>query len=127
MTDRRYGRGFTLIEVLIALAIAAIALAAISRVVSQSIDTTASLRDRELATWVAQNQLANLRLNHAWPPTDTSDGETELGGRQWRWTQVVASTPYAQLRRVEITVNAGTSKHHAADLIGFLRKPAGTP
>ena len=123
----RHAPGFTLIEVLIALAIAAIALAAISRVVAQSIDTTAALRDRELGTWVAQNQLAQLRLTHAWPPTDTSDGETKMAGRKWRWTQVVASTPYAQLRRVEITVGVGKSKHNVAELTGFLRKPEGAP
>ena len=123
----RRDSGFTLIEVLIALAIAAIALAAISRVVAQSIDTTAALRDRELGAWVAQNQLARLRLTHAWPPTDTSDGETELAGRRWHWTQVVASTPYSKLRRVEITVSTGESKHHVAELIGFLRQPGGTP
>jgi general secretion pathway protein I len=125
--NRRHGSGFTLIEVLIALVIAAIALSAISRVVAQSIDTTAALRDRELGTWVAQNQLAQLRLTHAWPPTDTTDGDTELAGRHWRWTQVVATTPYPGLRRVEISVSGGDSKHHVAELIGFLRKPESAP
>jgi general secretion pathway protein I len=125
MLRDRHSGGFTLIEVLIALGIAAVALAGITRLVTQSIDTTASLRDRVVATWVAENQLATLRINHAWPSLDTTDGDTEMAGRHWHWIQVVISTPYPQLRRVEISVNPEHSKHHAASLVGFLRRPSG--
>jgi general secretion pathway protein I len=127
MLRDRVSSGFTLIEVLIALAIAAVALAGITRLVIQSIDTTTSLRDREIATWVAENRIATLRIDHAWPSLDTTDGDTEMAGRHWHWNQVVISTPYPQLRRVEISVDPEHSKHHAASLVGFLRRPPGTP
>lgn len=80
-------RGFTLVEVMVALVIAAIALSAVARSVMQSTDTTIVLRDRQMALWVAQNQMAEVQLSRSWPSLDTTEGSEELGGKHWLWTQ----------------------------------------
>ena len=62
MRHRKKQLGFLLVEILVALAILAIPLAAITRAVSQAIDTTAALRDRSIALWVAQDRLTMHRI-----------------------------------------------------------------
>jgi len=118
-------RGFTLIEVLIALAVLAIALSAILHTVGQSTDLTMDLRDRYLALWVAQNRLATHQLERDWPSPDTTDGTTEMAGREWRWREQVSTTPEPALRRIEIEVRAAGSEGRLARLVGFLEQPPG--
>ncbi|MEE8387126.1 MAG: type II secretion system minor pseudopilin GspI [Acidiferrobacterales bacterium] len=120
----RCHRGFTLIEVLVALTIAAIALAAVSRSIIQAIDITAALRDRQLALWVAQNQLARIRITRSWPKPDTTDGSATQMGREWVWKQKVITTPEPNFRRIEIEVFKKDESHRHARLVGFARFPA---
>ena len=61
-------RGFTLVEVLVALAVLAIALAAVMRAMAQAVDTTVSLREHSVALWVAQNRLMEHEMRQDWPP-----------------------------------------------------------
>lgn len=116
-------KGFTLIEVLVALTIAAIALAAVSRTVIQAIDTTIALRDRQLALWVAQNQLAKIRITREWPKADTTEGSATQMGREWTWKQKVITTPEPNFRRIEIEVFKKDDTHRHARLVGFARTP----
>lgn len=120
---RRPASGFTLIEVLIALAVLAIALAAIMRTVVQSIDLTVELRDRNLALWVAQNRLITHQLLRDWPSPDTTDGVTEMGNRRWRWREQVLTTPEPALKRIEIDVRDEHGEARLAHLVGFLEQP----
>jgi general secretion pathway protein I len=125
MKARPETRGFTLVEILIALAVLAIALAAAMRNINQSIDTTTALRDRAVALWIAENRLAMHELNRDWPTADTTDGETTMGGRSWRWREQVIATPDADMKRIEIEIRGADGKDPAlAHLVGFLRKPA---
>jgi general secretion pathway protein I len=119
----RTARGFTLIEVLMALTVLAIALAAILRTIGQSIDLTVDLRDRQLAAWVAQNRLITHQLQRDWPSATATDGTTELLGREWRWHEQVSTTPEPALRRIEIEIRAATGEQQLARLIGFLEEP----
>ncbi len=116
-------RGFTLAEVLVALAVLAIALAAVLGVTSQSIQTTVALRDRTLAMWLAQDRLTFHQLEHAWPSPDTTTGETKASGRTWYWREQVSATPQADMRKVEIDIRADEKKEVLAHLVGYLRKP----
>lgn len=120
-------RGFTLVEVLIALAVLAIALAAVMRALGQGIDLSAGLRDRNVALWVAQNRLALHQIQHDWPAQDTTEGTIEMAGREWRWREQVASTPEPALRRIEIEVRAPAGEQVFAHLAGFLARPASAP
>jgi general secretion pathway protein I len=113
--------GFTLVEVLVALAVLTIALAAVMRALSQSIDTSASLRDRTVAMWVAQNRLATHQVSRDFPALDTTEGEAEMAGRAWRWRELVTPAPgEPAMRQIHIEVRAATGEQPLARLVGFL-------
>ena len=115
-------RGFTLIEVLVALAILAIALAAGSRASAMMADSSSELRQRLLASWVAQNRLAELQARRAWPGAGTREGEVEQAGLKLAWRETVSTTPNPAFRRIEISVSAAGDDHRLAKLTGYLAR-----
>ncbi len=120
--------GFTLIEVLVALAVVAIALAALVRAVGQGADTEAGLRERAVARWVALNRIAELELARAWPAPGRRDGTVRMAGRRWRWEERVLPTESPDLRRVELTVRPGDAPRGVrVRLVAFLGRPLRTP
>lgn len=127
MRRRKKQTGFLLVEILVALVILAIPLAAITRAVSQAIDTTAALRDRNIAMWVAQDRLTMHRIERDWPSLKTTTGTSEMADRSWRWQEKVISTPVAQLRRVEIEIRDENGPDMLAKLVGLLRDPQAKP
>lgn len=112
-------RGFTLIEVLIALAVIAIALLALTRTASIEVQSFDGLRERTLAGWVAADVLGDTRLATPFPATGRSDGRMQLAGRDWRWTREVKPTPDAEIRRIDIAVFLGDAQASSATLTGF--------
>jgi general secretion pathway protein I len=120
----KYGRGFTLIEVLVALVIVAVALSAILASSGRTAVNAASLRDSTLAHWVAENQLAELRLAREWPDTGSRRGEAEMGGREWHWEMRINSTDDPDLRRVDVIVRSDRDAEGSlARLSGFIGRP----
>lgn len=127
MRNRRLSAGFMLVELLVALAILALPLAAITRSMSQAIDNTAALRDRSIALWIAQDQIALHRMRNDWPDVKVTNGTRELAGRNWRWQEQVITTPVAQLRRLEVEVRDAEHPQVLAHLVAFLRDPNSKP
>lgn len=122
----RRQQGFTLVEVLVALAVLAIALTAVMRTMAQAIDATATLRERHVALWLAQNRLAEHQMQRDWPAADTKDGDIEFGGEKWFWREQVSTTPEALIRRIEITIRRqADSQDTQARLVGYLRSNTG--
>lgn len=120
--------GFTLIEILVALAIIAVALAAGMRALHQSADTATALKSRTLALWVAQNQLAAAQIATPWPALGASSGEAQQAGARFRWQSTVTTTPNPAFRRIEIVVAEPLSPDYAlARLAGFLGNPEPRP
>lgn len=99
-------RGFTLIEVLVALAIIATALFALSRVVGQTVNHTSYLDEKVIASWVAQNLIADIELYPDRVEPGTSKGTAEMAGREWPWERRVEATEDPDLKRVEISVSS---------------------
>lgn len=125
-SKRTAAGGFTLIEILVALLVLAIALAATARSLGAATDTTAALRDRALARWVAEDQLTNLEIQRAWPALDVKEGDADMGGRSFHWSQATTPTPVASMRRVEVSVLLPGTNSPLVRLSGFLELPAGT-
>ncbi len=96
--------GFTLIEVLVALAIFSLAALALLRLQGAALGTTAQLDERTMADIVAQNIAAEVMVAAQPPGFGTTAGDTDNGGRRWRWTQRVERSPDPRLQRIEIRV-----------------------
>ena len=113
--------GFTLLEILIALTILAVALSAAMRVAGGSTNIVSEQKQRTLALWVAQNRLAEHRARGDWPDMGVSEGEIEQAGIKMRWQETVSGTPRSDFRRIEVLVFGAGSKDYAlAELTGFL-------
>ena len=118
---RATARGFTLIEILVALAIIAVALAAGMRSVAQSTDVATSLKQRTLALWVAQNRLAAAQLADPWPDLGARDGRAEQAGAAFVWRETVSGTPNPGFRKIEILVADASEPGYAlARLVGYI-------
>jgi general secretion pathway protein I len=97
-------KGFTLIEVMLAMAVFAIAGVALIGVADNNARNVAYLEKKMFADWVASNQLVNTHLNDKWPPKNNLKGETEMAGRQWFWLQKVIKTANNDMRSVVMEV-----------------------
>src|SRR6185312_12994593 len=89
----RCASGFTLVEILVALAVLAVALTAGMRAVAQSADAATLLKQRTLALWVAQNRLASAQLETAWPAPGKRDGAAAQANTNFVWRETISSTP----------------------------------
>lgn len=119
--------GFTLLEVLVALAVLAISLGAVLRLAGGSTVTVSYLQERTVAGWVASNVVNQLILEAAWPEPGGSRGRVEMVRREWRWQLTVTDTDDPDLRRLEVTVSAlnGEDDSQALTrLIAFIGRPA---
>jgi general secretion pathway protein I len=116
-------RGFTLVEVLVALAILAVALAAAGRSVALSTNSGADHKLRVLAGFVAENRMAELAARRAWPGVGVTEGSERQAGIEFRWRAEIVATPHPLLRRVEIRVaDPDDASHELRRLVGVLAK-----
>jgi len=110
MTRRRSLRaasGFTLLEVLVAVAIVATALAAGSRAASNIVDNSQRLNDITLAKWCADNALTEMRLIHRFPDVGTVNYTCNQVGRDFKGIERVQGTPNPSFRRVDEIITDG--------------------
>jgi len=118
-------QGFTLIEVLVALVIVAIGMAAVLGTLTSAADSTVYLRDKTLASWIASNRVTELRLAAARPAKGKSSGELQFAGRQWRYEQDVVPLEIPGLLRIDIRV-APTAETSQVPQIRRSKTPAWT-
>ncbi len=97
-------KGFTLLEVLVALFILATALGASLRAIGSLSQNNGDLRVAIMSTWSAENQLAQIRLSKIWPPLGETSYLCPQGDFDFNCRQTVFQTPNPLFRRVEITV-----------------------
>jgi general secretion pathway protein I len=120
--------GFTLVEILIALVILAIALAATGRATNLSIDTAREVRIKTLAQWVAQNRAAELQAAPQWPSPGESRASVPMAELSFELRQSVSETANAAFRRVAIDVRADGQPGVQATLVTYIaRIPRAAP
>lgn len=100
----RRQRGFSLLEVLIAMAVISMALLALSRTGGAAPRHLSSLQERTFALWVAQNAISEIRLNEEFPPPGPREGREQMGGREWRWQAQVQETQDNAIMRIDVSV-----------------------
>lgn len=106
---RARGRGFTLLEVLVALVVVAVAVASLARVGSLAINGQYDNEQRTMALWVADNLIAEMRLETP-GQTGRRQGSTRLGDRDWHWDALVQPTPGGDMLRVDVAVYRDRSR-----------------
>ena len=121
----RGAAGFTLIEVLVALAIVAIGMAAVLEALTSSANTAIYLQDKTFAEWVALDRIETVRLTGSVPATGTSNDTIDYAGRSWEWRQKVTDTKISGMRQIEIDVRpadskAGDDRGWYASVTGFM-------
>jgi len=114
--------GFTLLEILIALAVLAIALAAVLKTSQQQIENLGYLRDQTIAHWVAGNVLNEIRLREQWLSVGKTQGQVQMADRNWFWTVQVTDTVDKELRRLDVRVypTEMSDREPLALLTGFI-------
>ena len=121
MTRRR--SGFTILEVMVALAIIALALTAVGAKMNHMIDTANAMRDRTFASWIAQNRITEIRLAGQIPEATTTSGEVEFAGVEWEWRAEVYETGIENLMRVEVSVSFLGDDDPVRTVTGFVGAP----
>lgn len=96
-------RGFTLLEVMIAVTIFAVIATTISQTTSQSVGNLLYLQDKTLAAFVAENQLAEVRLA-PFPNVGDANDVIDMAGREWRVNTKIENTQLPDTRRVTVSV-----------------------
>jgi general secretion pathway protein I len=115
-------KGFTLIEMLVALAVFSLAALALLRLEGATVSTTALLQEQALAQIVARN-LAVEALTDPQPPAfGAVRGEAVNAGRKWRWLRVVGRSPEPRIQQIRIEVRSEGGPE-SANLTLFRRGP----
>ncbi|MBL4899792.1 MAG: type II secretion system minor pseudopilin GspI [Colwellia sp.] len=96
--------GFTLIEVMLAMAVFSIAGIALLNTATNNARNMGYLEDKMFANWVAANQLVATHLVEKWPPKNNLKGAVELAGRTWFWQQRVSKTTDKNMREIVMEI-----------------------
>ncbi len=98
----RHAHGFTLIEVLVALAIVAMAMGALLGTVTSSASSVIYLKEKTIAEWVALNRLTEVRIAKSMPDLGRRTGKSDMGGMRWQWEEEVTELPIKGMIRIEV-------------------------
>ncbi len=124
----RAERGFTLLEVLVALAIVAFGVVAAFNGIIQMAHSTARLQERAMADWIAMNQISEIRLSGDFPDVSEFDGSVEFAGQPWRWQATVSETGVNDLRRIDMSVALEDNPDDVVTIVtGFVSRRTGAP
>ena len=115
--------GFTLVEVMVALAIAGLSLAAVAASISQMVDAGSAMKERTYASWIAQNKIAELRLANVVPEVSATSGELHYAALDWAWRATISETGVENLFRVDVEVSYAGSDDIIRTVTGFIGEP----
>ncbi len=120
-------RGFTLLEVLIALTIISLSLGALISTSGSQAGSAGYLKQKTIAHWVAMNEITQMQIEQAFPGKGDTRGSTEMAGTEWYWTRTVKETEDENSRQVEIKIYLDEERESSLTrLIGYLSRPSAT-
>jgi general secretion pathway protein I len=113
--SRHRQQGFTLIEVIVAMAVIALGVGALLSTLNSSAGAITHLRERSYAEWIALNRISETRLATTAATTGVTSGEVEFAGSKWLWRQEVVDPQVAGILRLNVSVaHAGDKATKAA-------------
>lgn len=120
-------RGFTLLEVLVALVIVGMGMMAVFTQLNQSLSAASRLRDKTLANWVAVDRITEIRVTGEYPKVGRREDEVEMANTVWAYAIDVSQVD-ENLRRLDVTVSfADTPDEILAEVAGFVAPAEQTP
>ena len=114
---------FTLVEVMVALAIIALSLTAGAAKMGRMIDTSNAMRERTYASWIAQNKITELRLANVVPEVTATSGEVDYANTTWDWRAVVSESGIENLYRVDVSISYAGNENVIRTVTGFIGEP----
>ena len=116
-------KAFTLLEVLVALAVLTMGIGTVIKVAGNQVSQLAYLKDKTIASWVANNKANEMKLDE-WPSTGTLSGHKLMANQEWDWKVKVSNTSDKDLRRLDIDVaRANEEGEPVIRFIAFVGKP----
>lgn len=119
-------KGFTLLEVMVALAIIAIALSSLIKASGSHTYSAAYLKTKTLGHYVALNEIAKIQIDRKWPSLGTTNKSTEMAGVEWFWTRTIEKTAdeSGNIRGLKFTVYMDEDrKNNVAHIQAFISNP----
>lgn len=118
-----YSKGFTLIEIIIALVVISVALGAVIATTGNSVRHAAHIKEKTIALWVAQNALADISIKKDWLSTGIKSQDSTMAGKQWFIKNNVTQTPDKNIRKMELSVYTDKAvQDKAITLIAYIVK-----
>ena len=119
-----FTHGFTLLEVLAALAVISVALVALFSALSQGTRLTSRVEERMIGNWVASNSMTELKVGNNWPELGEQTIDVQMAGRSWYVLQDIKATEDENIRRIDITVSLDSKgEFRVASLFGYFLNP----
>jgi general secretion pathway protein I len=119
----RTATGFTLLEVMVALAIVSLSLAGVAGSMGQMIDTANAMRDRTYASWIAQNRITEYRIAGVLPEPGENSGEVDFANTTWAWEAEVTETGIENLMKIDVSVSYPGADEPIRVVTGFVGQP----
>ena len=126
-TSRSQAQGFTLLEVMVALAIVALGMMAVHAQLNRYAVGAAIIENKVLASWIASNRIAELSVAPQWPPLGETRDEVDYAGRSWTWRAQVSETPVENLRRIDVSVSLADEPGQVIHTVSGLLEPPPPP
>lgn len=128
MKDKK--RGFTLLEVLVALAVFSVAAISLMKVSESQLRLSQRLEEKTFAHWVALNMITEMQGSQDWPSIGEQTGKVSMAGREWKMVVKTQATPVNRVRRIEISVGLAPKDftddiENLTLLTGFIEQPSG--
>ncbi len=115
-------QGFTLLEVIIAIAIVSIAVISVFNAAGRSVDATTGADNRLVANWIAANALAEARLKTVDGQLALTNESIEMGGRQWRYEMEATDSSNPSVALVDVRVFISNEQSSIVVLSGYISR-----